>query len=303
MNHDIITIGASAGGLSVLLDILPNLPRDLPAAVFVVLHSHADYPSRLPDLLNARAQLPAAYPVHGETVTPGHIYVAPPDNQLYLRRGNVEVVRGPRENGHRPAVDALFRTAAAAYGARVIGVVLSGYQDCGTAGMMAIVARGGLAVVQDPATAQVPEMPRHVTERVKDVVVAPPPEMAALLARLVASPAADDPPVALTPGEPEGPKVDVVCPLCQGVMTEDKSLGQFCCHVGHRFSLEGLCRAQDDSLERALWAAVRALEEAAALSRRMASASDLGRRFAERARTQAAQADLIRNLLLQPSLS
>lgn len=305
MNHDIIVIGASAGGLEALLDIVPDLPADLPASLFIVVHSHAAFPSTLPEILSAHGKLPATHPVHGEPVRPGRIYVAPPDNQLYLRLGTIDVVRGPRENGHRPAVDALFRTASAAYGPRVVGVVLSGYLDCGTAGMMSITARGGIVVVQDPETAAAPDMPRHVLERVKVDHVARPLDMPGLITRLASTPAP-------APREPDAPVKqleagigtavgEVVCPHCQGVMTEVEHLGEFQCHVGHRFSLESLVREQGESLERALWSAVRALEEAAAMSRRLviSAKGDMASRFAEQARTYQVHAGVIRDVLLQ----
>src|SRR5438067_9132194 len=166
MNHDTIVIGASAGGVEVLLKLAGALPADLPASIFLVIHTLPGHRSELPELLSRRGPLPARHPMHGEKIAPGHIYVAPPDNHLLLRQGSMEVVRGARENGHRPAADALFRSAAAAYGPRVIGVVLSGYQNCGTAGMMSIKARGGLAVVQDPETATAPDMPTSVIDKV-----------------------------------------------------------------------------------------------------------------------------------------
>lgn len=124
-----------------LLDLVGDLPADLAAAVFVVVHQASSHASPLPELLSRRGPLPATHPLHGESIEPGSIYVAPPDNHLQLRPSSIDVVRGPKDNGHRPAADVLSRTAAAAYGARVIGVVLSGYQDCGTAGMMSIKAR------------------------------------------------------------------------------------------------------------------------------------------------------------------
>src|SRR5262249_47029546 len=136
--HDIIAIGASAGGVEVLLELVHELPADLPASIFVVVHLTPNHASVLPELLSQRGPLPARHPLHDEHIAPGQIYVAPPDNHLLIRQGSMEVVRGPKENGHRPAADVLFRTAAAAYGPRVIGVVLSGYQTCGTAGMMSI---------------------------------------------------------------------------------------------------------------------------------------------------------------------
>ena len=161
MNRDVIAIGASAGGVEVLLDLAGALPGELPAALFVVVHQAPLQGDRLPELLSGRGLLPARHPLHAERIERGKIYVAPPDNHLLLRPGRVEVVRGPRENGHRPAVDALFRTASAAYGPRVVGVVLSGYQDCGTAGMMSIKARGGVSVVQSPESAFAPDMPKR----------------------------------------------------------------------------------------------------------------------------------------------
>jgi two-component system, chemotaxis family, protein-glutamate methylesterase/glutaminase len=187
MNRDIVAIGCSAGGIEVLLGMAAELPADLRASLFVVVHMRPDRESELPDLLTRRGRLPARHPLHDENIEHGAIYVAPPDMHMQLRAGAIEVVRGPRDNGHRPAADVLFRTASAAYGARVIGVVLSGYQDCGTAGMMSIKARGGLSVVQDPESASVPDMPRNVLAKVKVDHVVHPLELPGLLTRLVAS--------------------------------------------------------------------------------------------------------------------
>src|SRR5262245_47005291 len=122
--HDIIVIGASAGGVDALFQLVAGLPSDLPAAVFIVLHTSSGFESHLPELLARRGPLPAAHAEHGERITTGRIYVAPPDNHLSLSPGYLQVVRGPKENGHRPSVDVLFRTASAVYGPRVIGVVL-----------------------------------------------------------------------------------------------------------------------------------------------------------------------------------
>jgi two-component system chemotaxis response regulator CheB len=284
----------------------------LPAALFVVIHQRPEAPELLPDLLNARGPLTARHPLHEERIVPGHIYVAPPDNQLLLRQGSVEVVRGPRENGHRPAVDALFRSASAAYGPRVIGVVLSGYQNCGTAGMMSIKARGGVGVVQSPESAEIPDMPASVLRSVPVDYVVQPPELAGLLGRLASEPAGPPlPPPSFvceleggTPGSPS----EIVCPICQGVLTEAHAgatdFEQYRCHVGHTFSVQSLVREQGESLERALWAAVRALEESATLSRRLSNrqTSELRQRFHEKATTQTEQAELIRQILLHGAL-
>jgi two-component system chemotaxis response regulator CheB len=308
MTHDIIAIGASAGGLEVLLTMAAALPAELPGSIFVVLHTPAAHRSPLPELLSGRGPLPASHPLHGEPIEPGRIYVAVPDMQLLVRQGFVEVVRGAKENGHRPAVDALFRTASAAYEGRVVGVVLSGHQDCGTAGMLSVKARGGVSVVQSPETAAVPEMPRSVIARAQVDHVVTPPELAPLLAELAATPAAHaahpDAYVQQLEGTRPGTPAELTCPVCQGVLTEAKPgvFEHFRCHVGHAFSLDALVREQGEEMERALWAAVRALEEGAALSGRLAAhepGGELGRSFAEKAATQRRNADVLRTILLR----
>lgn len=301
-----IAIGASAGGTQVLFDTVRELPADLPASLFVVLHTSPAHPSHLPELLSGHGPLPASHPLDGEKIERGRIYVAPPDNHLIVRQGSMEVARGPKENGHRPAADVLFRTASRAYGPRVIGVVLSGYQDCGTAGMMSIKARGGLSVVQSPETATASDMPRSVLDRVMVDFVASPPELPGLLVRLAAQPAGpdghpDDYIYQLEGAQP-GKRAELVCPMYEGVLSEAQpgEFRLFRCHVGHAFSLESLVREQSEEMERALWAAVRSLEESAALSLRLSAreGGELKRRFAEKAKTQNEQADLIRHILL-----
>ena len=310
MAHDIIAIGASAGGVEVLLDMVRKLPVDLPASIFVVVHMTPNYTSFLPELLSQRGPLPAKHPLHAERIVAGQIYVAPPDNHLMIRQGSMEVVRGPKENGHRPAADVLFRTAAAAYGPRVIGVVLSGYQTCGTAGMMSIKARGGLSVVQSPSTALVEEMPRSVIDNVAVDHIVDPDLLPGLLARLVPTPTSPegqpDTFVKQLEGEELGGVVELVCPLCDGVMSEAQrdAYHHFRCHVGHAFSLDSLVREQSEGLERALWAAIRALEESAALSIRLSAREkgELRRRFAEKAFSQRQNAELIRQIVLHGKL-
>ncbi|HEX8790617.1 MAG TPA: chemotaxis protein CheB [Polyangiaceae bacterium] len=302
VNHDIVVIGGSAGAVDVMLEMVSELPRNLAASIFVVVHVHPTSPSSFPELLSRRGPIPAHHPIHGEKIAPSRIYVAPPDMQLLVRNGYVEVIRGPRENGHRPAVDALFRTAAAAYGPRVIGVVLSGYLDCGTAGMMSIKARGGIAVAQSPDSAIARDMPEHVIERLPVDHVVDPLELPGLLAKLVPTPAPEPLEIASAvrqlEGDRPGDAAELVCPTCQGVLTEAQAgaVQQFRCHVGHTFSMESLLKEQSEELERALWAAVRALEESAAISRRMGATA--GGRFEEKARTQRDEAEIIRHILL-----
>ncbi len=310
MPHDIITIGASAGSLEVLLDMAHKLPADLPASMFVVVHVTPNQTSLLPELLTQRGPLPAVHPLHDDRIEPGRIYVAPPDNHLMIRQGSMEVVRGPKENGHRPAADVLFRTAASAYGSRVIGVVLSGYQTCGTAGMMSIKARGGLGVVQSPATARARDMPQNVIDNVAVDHIIEPVELPELLTRLVHMP--DGPEtqpdmfVQQLEGAEPGSTVEMVCPLCEGVLTEAQRdlYHHFRCHVGHAFSLDSLVREQSEGVERALWAAIRALEESAALSVRLSSIEkgELRRRFIEKANSQRGNAEMIRQIVLHGKL-
>jgi two-component system chemotaxis response regulator CheB len=305
--HDIVVVGASSGGVEALGRLVAGLPADLPAAVFVVLHMQPGFASALPEMLSRRGPLPAAHALHGEPIVPGRIYLAPPDNHLTLRPGVIQVVRGPKENGHRPSVDALFRTASTAYGPRVIGVVLTGDLDCGTAGLLSVKARGGKAIVQDPREAEVTSMPTSAIRHVPVDEVAPVGEIAGLVATFVGEPAGVWPqhlPGALAEveGDELGIASDIVCPICQGKLTETEINGyhSFHCHVGHAFSLESVAAEQAEEVERALWAAARALEESAALAGRLArgGTAEMRRRFTEREQAQLRDAQVIRQILL-----
>ncbi len=306
MKHDIIAIGGSAGALDALFEIVGAFPADLRAAVFVAIHVHPTSESSLPELLTRRGLLPAKQPTHGETIVPGHIYVAPPDNHLIVRAGVIEVSRGPKENGQRPAVDALFRSASNAFGPRVVGVVLSGHLDCGTAGSMSIKARGGVTIAQSPDDAKVAEMPSSAIRRKAIDHVLPARDIGPLLVELSdkpAGPTVEPPPdVFRLEGREPGKHAEIVCPACHGVLQEWEvsSFHRFRCRVGHAFSLETLVAEQGEELERALWAAVRSLEDSAGLARRLSGTSmtELQTRFAERADTQMREADAIRRFLL-----
>jgi two-component system chemotaxis response regulator CheB len=183
-DRDVVVVGASAGGVEALVDLAASLPADLPAAVLVVLHVPPTGTSALPHILNRHGPLRAGHASDGEPIARGRIYVAPPDRHLLVRPGQVHLTLGPPENGHRPAIDPLFRSAARSYGSRVIGVVLSGTLDDGTAGMLAIKARGGLGVVQGPADARYPGMPGSAATHAKIDHVLAAASMGQLLARL-----------------------------------------------------------------------------------------------------------------------
>ena len=287
--HDIIVIGASMGGVEALQRLVARFPKDLPATVCVVLHLPTGYRSKLPEILSRSGPVPASHPEDGEPLRPGCIYVAPSDRHLLVEPGRVRVVRGPRENNHRPAVDPLFRSAALAYGARVVGVVLTGALNCGTSGLMAIKSQGGVAVVQEPADAYCADMPRSALEYVAADYCMPLTEIGSLLDRLARTPidtsrkrrpyrmleqevgsqlsypdAIDKPPENGNPSH-------FSCPDCGGVLFElgEEGLLRFRCRVGHDYTAEALGAGQQSSVDAALWAAVRALEERAALARRL----------------------------------
>ncbi|HSU14813.1 chemotaxis protein CheB [Longimicrobium sp.] len=311
--RDIIVIGASAGGVEALRELAAGLPADFPAAIFAVIHFPPYGTSFLPEILTRSGALPARHPKDGDAVTPGTICVAPPDRHLLLEPGVVQLSPGPRENGHRPAADPLFRTAARAYGRRVIGVVLTGNLDDGTAGLAAVARRGGVTVVQDPADAAHPGMPSSALANVRVDHAVPLAEMAALLQRLVAEPVpapreervgdeldfeadiAEMEPYALhadiRPGRPSG----FSCPECHGVLWEiqDGELVRFRCRVGHAFGPETLLAEQTQEVETALWTAFQALKERAAFARKMAKKMESrGNEFSRRRfMDQAAEAD------------
>jgi two-component system chemotaxis response regulator CheB len=325
--HDIIVVGASAGGVEALLRVVRGLPSELPAALFVVLHLPAGSPSVLPELLERAGQLPATHAQHHEAIEHGRIYVAPPDRHLLLINGRVHVTPGPRENGHRPAIDPLFRTAARTYGRRVVGVVLSGALDDGTAGLAAIKLRGGLAVVQAPDDALFPSMPSNAMSNVAVDYVLPAEAIGTSLGRMVGQSREDVPvPVPSATLEVEARMADLdrdamheeerpgspsvfACPECGGVLWEidDGELMRFRCRVGHAYSPDTLGTKMTETLEDALWVALRALEEQAALAHRLArQAAERGQnlvasRFAERQDTAHQRAELIRQVLSEPA--
>jgi len=182
--RDTIVIGASAGGVQALSQLVRDLPSDLPAAVFIVLHIPADATGLLPRVLAHNSSLPIARAADGEPVMRGRIYVAPPDRHLLVEGQKVKVVHGPKENLHRPSIDALFRSAAHWLGPRVIGVVLTGARDDGKVGMRAIKQRGGLTIVQDPQEAPFPSMPMSVIQAIRVDYSIPLHEIAPLLNKL-----------------------------------------------------------------------------------------------------------------------
>jgi two-component system, chemotaxis family, protein-glutamate methylesterase/glutaminase len=297
--HDLIVIGASAGGVEALMEVARGLPPDLPAAVIVVLHLPAGSPSFLPQILARAGALPAEHARDGAPILAGRIYVAPPDHHLLVQPGVLSLSRGPQENRHRPAIDPLFRSAALAYGQRVVAVVLTGMLDDGTAGLAAVKRRGGVAVVQDPGSALFPSMPQQALAHVDVDVCVPLPSIAAALVRLAGTPvipAEQRPPssdlkegvkvaefAGTDPNEPEPSAVPSVyaCPACHGVLFEidEGTITRYRCRVGHAYSQGSLQASQDEAVEEALWTALRALEEKAGLARRLQARAEGRRQF------------------------
>jgi two-component system chemotaxis response regulator CheB len=286
--RDIVVVGASAGGVRALRDLAAALPADLPAAVCVVLHVGA-YDSTLPALMSAVGPLPAEHAKHHEPIEHGRIYVAPPDHHLLVAEDELVLTRGPKEHHTRPAVDPLFRSAALSCGPRVIGVLLTGGLDDGTAGMQAIRDCGGLTVVQDPADAEDASMPRSALQAIEVDHCLPLAGIAPLLVKLVREPA----PACRTPAPRRwvheqmaavgdenamdelrrvGTPSTLSCPDCQGTLWEisGSSPPRYRCHTGHAYSLRSLASAQSQAAEEALWSGVRALQEKEVLLRRIA---------------------------------
>lgn len=304
--HHIVVIGASAGGVETLQRVVRGLPSDLPATICIVLHLHPGSPSALAAILQRATALPCRTAVDGEPLRGGEILVAPPDRHFAVEDGHVRLTVGPRENGHRPSVDVLFRSAAAAQDGRVVGVVLSGTRDDGTAGLAVIKAHGGAAIVQDPEEALYGGMPANAIAHVHVDRVVPSDKVADAIVTMVnGGPNAPSRPDNPGPRPLPGTPVVTACPECGGVLSENREAGvtQWRCKVGHRYSPESLADAQAESVEAAMWAAVRALEDRQALLDRMGtqlesrghsrSAASFRRRAGEAAR----HAEVVRSAL------
>jgi len=283
----VVVVGASAGGVEALTSLVADLDEGLGSPVLVVLHVSPGE-SALPRILERSGPLPAAHARDREPLVADRIYVAPPDRHLLVENGHVRVVRGPRENGHRPAIDPLFRSAAVRYRNRTVAVVLTGSLDDGAAGAAAVSRHGGTVIVQDPSDASYPSMPLHA-------IAANHPEFVVELAKIgaavkegvervralpVEEPRDDQDAeevelagfeFATAVGTRLGDESPFSCPACGGVLREaDDDVLRFRCRVGHAFGADSLIHAQSDTVENALWMALRALQERVELSTRLA---------------------------------
>jgi two-component system chemotaxis response regulator CheB len=283
--RNVIVIGASAGGVEALAKVVAVLPDGFPAAILIVMHVGA-HPSILPALLGRASRLPVRHAVDNEPLRPATILVAPPDRHLLLEpddhSARVLLSRGPKENHARPAVDPLFRSCAAVFGSKSIGVVLTGFLDDGTVGLKAIKSCGGIAVVQDPADAVAPDMPRNALENVAVDYRVPLKQMGETLVSIVH--ASGGMVRASGAAVPEWVRIEnqfvkrgadmdelkkiatpstFTCPDCGGALWQlhDASPPRFRCHTGHGYTLQSLLDMQEQKIEEAIWVAVRALQE------------------------------------------
>jgi len=319
----VTVIGTSAGGIEALQKFARGLPGDFPVPIFVVMHVSPEG-SVLPEILTRAGALPAHHPKDGEKIEAGRIYVAPPDFHMTVHDHRVRVIRGPRENRHRPAIDPLFKSAAAAYGRGAVGVVLTGLLDDGTAGLKAIKRHGGTAIVQDPKDALYTGMPLSAIERVAIDYVVPLADLPALLNRL-AHEGADqisllkdredtmettefaEFDISTIRKEPDGMPAGLSCPDCHGTLWENKedNLITFRCRTGHSYTPAHLVAGQAESSEISLWETLRGIEEQAALFRHLAEGArerKLSERsvvhFLESAEEKDKAASVIRDMLL-----
>lgn len=300
--NDIIVIGASAGGVEALKSLVRGLSPELPAAVFVVLHVGAQQ-SILPDLLRQAGTLPVEHGIDKAPIENGRIYVAPPDHHLMLSRGHIHITKGPKENNARPSINTLFRTAASAYGKRVSGIVLTGALNDGTVGLWEIKRHGGTTIVQDPGEALYPSMPQNALDNVQIDYNLKLAEMPPLLLELANGNIVEkgmnmQPRTASEANHFSG----LTCPECRGPLwvSEHEDVKQFECRVGHRYSFDCLLEQHAITTERALWAAVLALEEEMLLGRQAAARSvnqEARQSYEENVLTKEKQAAVLREML------
>jgi two-component system chemotaxis response regulator CheB len=320
----IIVIGTSAGGLEALDEVMGQLPAGLPASIFIVQHMAAEATGgALLHRLGSHS-LSCKLASDGESFKNGNVCIAPADYHLLVKKKRLLVTKGARENRYRPSIDPLFRSAAVAYGPGVIGVILTGMLDDGTAGLIAVKKCGGVTVVQDPKDAAYPEMPQSALNNLKVDHCVPLGEMGLLLEKLVQQPPGPSRPIPedirteaeiaervlsdIAQVNTLGSQVPYNCPNCGGVLWEmdNPDLKRFRCHTGHSFTSEALLDSQTEKIEEALWVSLRMLEERKNLLNNMDQkelrANGKKTSYAERAKETDVHIGRIREMLLARGL-
>ncbi len=274
-------MGGSAGSIQALKRVVSDLPEDLPASVFVVVHTRAREYSALADVLNSAGNLRSIDAADGQHIEDGKIYVAPPDRHMLLAGDHIHLSRGPKEGLHRPSINVTFRTAAACCDGQVVGVLLSGLLDDGASGLWDIVQRHGVAIVQEPAEAKFPSMPMSALESVPVNFRLKAEDIGPQLVNIVTSPKPkyghDEPTINEISRERFS---GFTCPECRGPLYElRKNPTEFICRVGHRFPLRTLLEETTSEQEKALYQAIVSLEEGADIAEYAArEASDAARK-------------------------
>jgi two-component system chemotaxis response regulator CheB len=319
----VIAIGASAGGLDALDTLIAQLPKDLNASIFIVQHMAPEGTAEVLIDRISRHALKVKLAEDGAAVKPATIYVAPPDFHLLVKKTKLLVTKGARENRFRPAIDPLFRSAAVNHGPYVIGVVLTGMLNDGTVGMSAIQRCGGITVVQDPADATYPEMPKSVLSNVAVDHCVPLTQMGGLLAGLVGSgPRAAKPIPEEIRTEAEiaervlsdvarvsslGSQVPYNCPNCGGVLWQvSVDPKRYRCHTGHSYTGQTLLVGQSEKIEETLWMSLRMFEERKNLLNTLAKEASnpaIKKGYADRARETQTHIERIRGMLTAPASS
>lgn len=280
MNHrDILVIGASFGGLAVLRRLVSRFPEDFAASVFIVQHISPTAETHLHKILAANGPLPALLPEEGEKITPGAIYVAPPDHHLLVKKDRIAVVLGPKENRSRPSIDALFRSAAAYHTTRVTAVLLTGYLHDGVSGLAAVKQCGGITLVQDPNEAEAPELPQKAIDRVEVDHVLTLDGISRKLNEIIGRPVGEPPEIPeeimedVKVSEHVIPRIDrmhevgdqtpYTCPECGGGIWRMKNepITRYRCHTGHAFSEQSFLAGQAEVIENSLWSTIRYVQE------------------------------------------
>jgi two-component system chemotaxis response regulator CheB len=290
---NIIVIGASAGGFRAINQLIANIPDQLPTAIFVVMHmGKQSMPEIILQHIQKNTGFSCVLPSHGDPIKKGHLYIAPRDCHMLLTKGVIHITKGPHENRWRPSIDVLFRSAAAAYDSRTIGIVLSGMMDDGTSGMSAIKRSGGVCIVQEPEEAEFPDMPKNVLNNVDVDYRVPVNDIGYILDDLFAKPQGPMHEI------PEDIRIEAAitqnmasnindmskiadqsvftCPECGGglwAVKNDKA-HRYRCHTGHTYNEKLLVETQAEAVEGSVWVCIRMLEERKALLRTVAEHED-----------------------------